>query len=248
MISTKGSIFYQDSYSIIYESTWHTFDDCQNVEYITIKKDPIIPGVRDEYIYDLPKVYKKGVITVERALVRLSGIAGVFNDRRNLKRFTTRDPAVTFDIHRHLGKIITVRNVLRDEHDEILRDADGFIEAGIKKARIISVVNPNQVLLDVDFSFGNAFIEIVPGYEVIAESFSVNVDFFQVVYPYADRPVDRFRYHLDSAYGDKLGCYISSGAGWADAIENMTEWANVELNGSIVSTGDTFQFIDVWGS
>jgi len=247
MISTKGSIFYQDSYQIIYESTWHTFDDRQIVEYITIKKDPIIPGAKDEYVYDLPKVYKKGVITVERALLKLNGFAGTFNDRRDLRRFTVKDPSITFNVNQHLGKIVSVRNVLKDEFDNVVRGADGFIEATIKKARIISVVNPNQILLDIEFTFGNAFVEIVPGYEVLAESNTTDVDFFQIVYPYSDRPVDRFRFHLDSAYDDQVYSHITDGIGWSDTVENTTEWAVVQAGGSILST-DTFQFIDVWGS
>ena len=54
MISTKGSIFYQDSYQIIYESTWHTFDDCQIVDAHVTKKYSEWAGVDVIVMEELP--------------------------------------------------------------------------------------------------------------------------------------------------------------------------------------------------
>ncbi len=62
----KGSLFFQDAYGIITEVVW--ISDENEIDILWSKKDPRIPGEPDQGFVDNWVVYRKGIITVERAI------------------------------------------------------------------------------------------------------------------------------------------------------------------------------------
>lgn len=241
MLSPSGSIFYQDSYSVIYRHNWFTLNDCQNVEYTTIIQDPKIPGSVGEILIDGNYIFKKGVITVEHKLIKQNGIPGYFSNLNNKFLFTTRDKSITFNPNQHLNRLVKVRNKFLEDGKDVFTDFN---------ARIVAINSVNSATLDMPGFTGSAFIQLDDSYEIVAENFSQYIDFFQLNYPYADRPVDNFRYHLDSEYFDTNQNLVSDGSGWSDTDLNLTIWADVDAYGNTSApTGSTpLVFMSVWGA
>jgi hypothetical protein len=67
-IPSSGSFKYKDSYDVVYEASWQTTDDVIDITFIN--KDPRIPGQPDDgYVKD-NRIFRKGIITESRKLIR----------------------------------------------------------------------------------------------------------------------------------------------------------------------------------
>ncbi len=64
----EGSVFFQDTYNTIYESNWSTTDGVLDITSVT--REPLVWGQAPEGYIKQGILYKKGIITVERQIIK----------------------------------------------------------------------------------------------------------------------------------------------------------------------------------
>lgn len=71
MISPSGSVFYQDEYQTFYDVQWETINGLLDIT--TTIKQPFVWGEESEAFIKNGTLFKKGIITVERQILRIYG-------------------------------------------------------------------------------------------------------------------------------------------------------------------------------
>lgn len=119
----------------------------------------------------------------------------------------------------------------------------GYVENGIRYVEGVITVERQIIVTTSD------------GYEIRSQGFDQYIDYFETNQPCSPKPVDQFKYHLDSSVGDQLGFIVSEGSRWADPdnpADDEAIWAFVTNDGSIddsvTATGgiDVLTWINVW--
>lgn len=248
MISTKGSIFYQDDYKIIYKIDWFSYNNSMDMEFNKITCDPNIPGMIGNIVLKDRILYKYGLISIERQIIRFNGTSGVFVDPDNTKFTVVRN---RLEYNKFINSTCTVRNSYKDQngadHSEVFKAKIVDIQD-----RYISQTATEQIItLDKRGRSGSGLLVFDGSYTILADHApTYTTDYFQFSFPYSDHPVDKFKYHLDNQYMDFQSNVVSDGSGWSDLELNNTIWADVAGNGdtSVSPYNQALIFENIWGA
>lgn len=228
MISPSGSAYYQDDYNLIYQVDWKSYENCTDMEISLLTFDPNIPGTQGEILIKNNAIFKQGIITHDRKLIRLDSSSGRIKSLDEPNVFISESEV--FDANRYIGRKVTAK---------ILKADRTYTQVSCS---ILEVRSTTEVLLDTALDVGRASLIFSDDVSILADGVEQRVDFVQISFPYGNGPVNNFRYNLNQAVSDNAISEVTIGDAFTDVPSiNEAAWGYVEFN----SAGD-LNFIDVF--
>ncbi len=228
MISPSGSVYYQDDYNLIYQVDWKSYENCTDMEISLLTFDPKIPGAQGEILIKNNAIFKQGIITHDRKLIRLDSSSGRVKSLDEPNVFLSESEI--FDVNRYTGRKVTAKVFKADRtYSQVL-------------CSILEVRSTTEVLLDTALDLGRASLIFSDEVSILADGVDQRVDFVQMTFPYGNGPVNNFRYDLNQAVSDNAITEATFGDAFSDVPSvNETAWGYVEFN-----SDNDLSFIDVF--
>ncbi len=91
--------------------------------------------------------------------------------------------------------------------------------------------------------------DVEGGVELVLEGYTQETALIQTSFHCSTAPIDPFKFHIDQMIRDDLTILVSDGPRFADPDnpdDVVAIWGTVNMDGSVNSTSDSLQWIDVW--